>query len=668
MNKQQAKERIKKLRKLIDKYRYAYHVLDKPLVSDAVSDSLKHELQRLEEQYPDLVSSDSPTQRIGGKPLDKFKKIRHAVPMLSLTDVFIPEEFKDWEKRNKKLVDEKDFDFYAELKMDGLAVSLVYADGVLKTAATRGDGRIGEDVTQNLKTIEAIPLKIAIEKLPATMRSKAKKRLEVRGEAFLDIKTFEQLNIEQEKKGAAKFANPRNAAAGSIRQLDSKITASRRLSFYAYNLVTDLGQKTHEECHKLAGLLGFPTNPENKYCKNIDEVINYHAKWQKDRENLDYWTDGVVININDLATFKKLGVVGKAPRGMVAFKFPAEQTTTQVEDIIVQVGRRGTLTPVAQLKPVLLAGSTISRATLHNEDEIKRKDVRIGDTVTIQKAGDVIPEVVGPIKDMRTGKEKKFKMPTKCPICKSKLEKQGAFWRCLNPKCEAKNFKKYQHFISKAAFDIEGLGPKVLKKFLDEGLISDPADLFVLRQGDIKPLERFAEKSAANIIESIRAHKKVSLNRFLYALGIPNVGEQTAIDLAEHFRNLDGIKKASLEELAKIPDVGGIVAKSIYDYFRDKYHLKFIEKLKKSGVQIMEERIKKGPLKGEVFVFTGSLDAMSRDKAREKVRNLGAEAADDVTEEVTIVVVGHEPGSKYDRAKKLGKKIVSEKEFLKMVK
>ena len=681
MNKKQVRERILKLRKLIEKYRYAYHVLDKPLVSDAVNDSLKHELQALEEKYPEFITPDSPTQRVGGKPLDKFKKVRHSVPMLSLTDAFSFEELKNWETRNQKLLPQASFDFFAELKMDGLAVTLIYENGLLKTGATRGDGKTGEDVTQNLKTIEAIPLKLnskfQISNSKQIPNSKFQipnskfqipKTIEVRGEAYMDTKVFEDLNKEQEKKGLPKFANPRNAAAGSIRQLDPKITASRQLRFYAYDLITDLGQKTHEEAHQILKELGFPINLYSRHCKNLSEVEEFYQEWTKKRKKLPYWIDGIVVTINNLEYLRKLGVIGKAPRGVIAYKFPAEQATTLLKEIIFQVGRTGNVTPIAILEPVQVAGSTISRATLHNESEVKKKDIRIGDTVIIQKAGDVIPEVVGPIKNLRTGREKLFKMPTKCPVSNDKLVKVGAFWKCPNPKCPAKNFRQYTHFISKAAFDIAGLGPKILKKFLDEGLIADPADLFVLKVGDIEPLERFAEKSAQNIVESITAHKKIPFSRFIYALGINNVGEQTAIELARKFKNLENLKKASLEELSQIQDIGPIVARSIYEYFRSEYNLKFINKLLKNGVEIIPEKENKGPLQGEVFVFTGSLDSITREEAHEKVRALGGEAVDSVTKEVTMVVVGHKPGSKYNQAKRLRKKIINEKEFLKMIK
>jgi len=662
LTKEKAKQRIAQLRKEIDKIRYAYHVLDKQIVPDSVKDSLQHELQELEQRFPEFITPDSPTQRVGGKPLEKFEKVKHSIPMLSLNDAFSPEEMFAWEERIKKLAPEwKNHDYYAELKMDGLAVSLVYENGILKTGATRGDGTIGEDVTQNLKTIEAIPLQIPVSTF---------KKVEVRGEVFMSTKAFEELNKEQEKKNQPKFANPRNAAAGSIRQLDPKITALRKLSFYAYELVTECGQKTHEQAHMILKNLGFPTNPFNQYCRNLNEVIQYHQRWISEREKLPYWTDGIVVVVNDLEALKKMGIVGKAPRGMIAFKFPPKETTTVVEDIIVQVGRTGTLTPVAILKPALVAGSIISRATLHNEDEIRKKDVRIKDTVVIRKAGDVIPEVVSVLKGMRTGKEKIFKMPKKCPVCRSPVvRKPGeAAIRCVNKKCFAQNFRRYLHFVSKSAFDIVGLGPKILEKFINEGLVRSPADLFSLKEGDITSLKRFAEKSAQNIITSIQSRKNISLARFLYALGIRNVGEKTAYDLAEHFGSLEKIKNASLEEIGTVYDIGPVVAQSIYQFFRQKPNLQFIDSLLDAGIKIEEPRgKKKQPLRGLTFVFTGEMENLPRQKAQNLVRDLGGAVSESVSKKTSYVVVGANPGSKYAKAKALGIKLLSQRDFLNLL-
>lgn len=571
MNKFEVKQRIEKLRAIVDRNRYAYHVLDKPLVSDAVDDSLKHELQTLEEQFPEFITSDSPTQRVGGEPLSKFAKVVHTQPMLSLTDVFSPKEAKQWEDRISKIVPSGwKKDYYAELKLDGLAVSLEYHNGVFVRGTTRGDGLIGEDVTENLKTIETIPLRLwqpelalkelrnrykqnknfqpidqKLSSLFAIAKKAMKGRFEVRGEVYMLAKDLEKLNNERKKHNLPLFANPRNVAAGSIRQLDPKLTASRPLKFSAYDAITDLGQKTHEGAHLIALLLGLAVNLANRWCKNLDEVIAFHEHWSKHRDSLPYWIDGIVVVVNDLSVFRSMGVIGKSPRGMMAFKFSAEEATTRLVDIIVQVGRQGTLTPVAILEPVQVAGTTVSRATLHNENEIHRKDVRIGDTVIVQKAGDVIPEVVRSIKELRIGKEKQFHMPKSCPVCGKPVERveiangknriAGAAHVCTNPKCPAKDRRRLYHFVGKHGFDMAGLGPKIINRLLDEGLIQDAADLFDLKEGDISYLERFAEKSSENLIKTIQEHKQVELWRFFHALGIRHVGEETARDLAKYF-------------------------------------------------------------------------------------------------------------------------------------
>jgi len=665
MQEEEVKKRIKKLRGLIEKYRYAYHVLDKSMVSDAVNDSLKHELQELENEHPDLVTPDSPTQRVGGKALDKFHKVTHAKPMLSLTDAFSFEELKDWETRNSK-IKPLGCGYFAELKMDGLAVSLVYENGVFVRGATRGDGKVGEDVTQNLKTIEAIPLRLSTKY--------EVRRIEVRGEVYMPIKIFEELNRKYRKEGKPLLANPRNAAAGSIRQLDSKITAGRHLDFIAWDLFPHFRSEgkmvgTHQEAHKVLAQLGFKTIKQNQFCQNLDEVEKFKEKIEKKREKLPFQIDGIVVVMNDNSIREKLGVVGKAPRGMIAYKFAPEEATTTIEDIIVQVGRTGTLTPVAILKPVLVAGSTISRATLHNEDEIRKKDIRIGDTVVVHKAGDVIPEVKKVLKELRPKNAREFHFPKKCPQCGGRVIRESGkvAYKCLNKKCFIIQRRALEHFVSRAAFDMAGLGPKILNKFLEEGLIKDAADLFELKVGDIEPLERFAEKSAQNIVETIRSHKVIELPRFIYALGIPNTGEETAYDLAEYFGSIENLQKASLEELDSIRDIGHIVAQSIYDYFHDKKNQEFINRLIKTGVKIKHQKIS-GKLKNKKFVFTGGLEGLSRDDAKQKVRNLGGDVSESVSRETDYVVAGSEPGEKYDNAKKLGIKTITEKEFIELIK
>ncbi len=665
MDKNGAKKRIKKLKKEINHHRYLYHVLDHQEISDAALDSLKHELHELEQQYPDLITPDSPTQRVGGEPLDKFEKVKHRVPMLSIEDVFSLEELQDWQKRIKKLMPRAEFDYFAEVKMDGLAISLVYQDGVLITAATRGDGKIGEDVTHNIKTIEAVPLKLRESKEVKSLKG----RIEIRGEVFMDKKIFEKLNKEQEKKGEKTFANPRNAAAGSVRQLDPKITASRQLDFCGYNLITDLGQETHEKAHKLMRLLGVKDNPLNMHCADLNDVQRFYEKVQEQRDKLNYWTDGIVVTINNIKLFKKLGVVGKAPRGVIAYKFPAEQATTIIENVKFSVGRTGVLTPVANLKPVSIGGTTVSHATLHNIDEIKRLGIEIGDTVILEKAGDVIPKVIEVLPNLRTGKEKEIKIPQKCPICGSevKREKGEVGLYCTNPNCFAKEKEKIIHFVSKKGMNIEGLGSRIVEQLLNAGLIASPADLHKLKAGDIEPLERFAEKSAQNIIEAIKNSKRVSLPRFLFALGIRHVGEETAIDLAQYFGSLNKIKNASLEDLEKVADIGEVVAKSIYDYFHDKKNLQVIDELLKY-IEIEKIKKTKQTLAGKSFVLTGSLDAMTRDEAKLRIREFGGDVSSSVSKNTDYVVAGEEPGSKYNKAKKLGVKIISEKEFLNLLK
>lgn len=688
MIQQEAKNRIEKLKKEIDHHRYLYHVLDKQEISDAALDSLKHELFKLEQQYPEFITPDSPTQRVGGEPLPQFCKISHETPMLSIEDVFSKQELEDWKEKIQKLLPHEKFDYYAEIKMDGLAVSLIYKDGMFKIGSTRGDGKIGEDVTQNLKTIDAIPLQLRIpsekeindflEKFGQGMDAgKFKKTMsslvgvvEIRGEAFMSKKVFEKINAEQIKKGEELFANPRNAAAGSIRQLDSKITASRRLDFFGYTLITDLGQVKHEQAHEIMKLIGIKANPLNRHCDNLDDIEEFHEYVIKNREKLPYWTDGVVAVINNDHAFLKLGVVGKTPRGMVAYKFPAEQATTVVRSVEWQVGRTGALTPVATLEPVLIGGTTVTHSTLHNLDEIERLEVKIGDTVIVERAGDVIPKVVKVLPKLRTGREKKILPPKQCPICGGPVgreEGEVAIY-CLNPNCFAREKEKILHFVSKRAFNIDGLGDKIVEKFMNEGLISDPADIFSLTKGDILPLERFAEKSAENLIEAIEKSKQISLARFIYALGILHVGEETSVSLADNFGSLEKIRKADLTELLSISDIGEVVAKSIYKFFNEKKNQKLVDDLIKNGVEIEEVKRGKRTLAGKSFVFTGELDKMTRDEAKDKVRYLGGDVSGSVSKNTDYVVAGREPGSKYEKAKKLEVKIIDEKDFLNLLK
>jgi len=677
MTKQQVKKRIEKLKKVINYHRYLYHVLNKQEISDAALDSLKHELYKLEKLFPEFITSDSPTQRVGGKSLEGFKKVEHKIPMLSIEDVFSEKELKDWEDYLKRLTPSQKFDYFVELKIDGFAVTLIYEGGVFYCGATRGDGKLGEDVTQNLKTIESIPLKLEIQGklLKGAIKENLKKlikkgRIEIRGEVYMEKKKFEKLNKELEKKGEKTYSNPRNLAAGSIRQLNPKLAAARPLDFLAYNIITEFGQKKHSQGHQFLPALGFKTDRGKEY-KDLNGVIDFWKRISNKRENFPFQIDGIVVNVNDNLIFQKLGVVGKSPRGVRAFKFSPEQTTTEVLDIKLQVGRTGVLTPVAVLKPIEVGGVIISRATLHNIEEIKRLGVKIDDTVIISRAGDVIPEVIKVLPELRTGKEKNFQMPQKCPVCGKKVirAKGEVMWRCLNPKCFARQKRYFYHFISKGAFDIRGLGPKIIDKLIDAGLVSDPADLFKLEIGDILPLEGFAEKSVQNLIKAIQSKKKITLACFIYALGIRNVGQESSQDLAEHFGCLEKLKKASLFNLEKIMDIGPVVGKSIYDFFQEKKNLKFIEKLKKVGIKIIsEEKPKRQPLKGKIFVLTGVLETITRGEAKEKIQLLGGRISESVSKKISYVVVGKKPGLKFEKAKKFSLKIIAEKEFLKLLK
>ncbi len=682
MNKKEAIARIKKLKEEINHYRYLYHVHDSSEISDSAHDSLKHELAELEREYPDLITSDSPTQRVGGEPLPEFKKIEHKERMLSLNDAFSFDEVKDWTERMARFLGiSPDMKFFAEVKADGLAVSLEYEDGLFVRGSTRGDGKIGEDVTENLKTVNAIPLVLenheikdfrggSKEKAKNAVLKALKGKVEIRGEVYIKKKDFDELNHCREKSGEQLFANPRNVAAGSIRQLDSKIAASRKLSFMAWDVLGDLGHKTHTEAHAIAESLGFPVARDNEFCDSIEKLSLYYKKIDKKRDSLNFNIDGIVLMINDIAIYKKLGIVGKAPRGAIAWKFSAEQATTKVKDIAVQVGRTGVLTPVAILEPVQVAGTVVSRATLHNEDEIERLGVRIFDTVIIQKAGDIIPDVVQTLERLRTGKEKKFKMPLKCPKCGGdvKRKKGESAHYCMNQDCPAKHRESLYHFVSKKAFDIDGLGPKILDQLLDVGLIKDASDLFFLKREDLEVLERFDVKSAQNLIESIDVSRQISLGRFIYSLGIRHVGEETAMSLAVAFGSLEAIKKASKEDLISVSDIGDVVAESIEKYFKEEKNKNLIARILESGVKIDEKIVLLKKLSGKIFVLTGTMESLTRDQAKEKIRSLGGKISSSVSKNTDYLVAGLNPGSKIKKANSFGVKILSEKDFLELIK
>lgn len=648
MTKEQVKKRIAKVRKEIDHHRYLYHVLDRQEISDAALDSLKHELQKLEQEFPELITPDSPTQRVGGKPRKEFAEVEHRVPMQSLEDIFALEEFVAWEERNRKLLPKgTKVSYMCELKIDGLAVTLRYENGLFVRGATRGDGRVGEDVTANLKTIEGIPLRL---------RGTVPEVLEVRGEVYMTKRAFEALNARQAQHGGKLYANPRNVAAGSVRQLDPAITASRALHFAAYDIAEGVRVGTHHDAHEALKTFGFPTNPHASVAPDAAAVQRYHAHWERARDRLPHEIDGIVVLIHEHAVYEHLGNVGKAPRGAVAYKFAARQATTVIEDIRVQVGRTGALTPVAVLTPVPLGGTTVSRATLHNEQDILRKDIRIGDTVVIQRAGDVIPEVVQALPRLRPKNAKPFRMPTRCPICGSKVvrEKEGAIHRCTNSQCAAQQERTIRHFVSRAAADIEGIGPKLIRKLLEEGLVQDAADLYALTESDVAALERYAEKSAENIIVSIAQRTRLPLGRFLYAVGIRHVGSVTAEDLTQAFGSLERLQRASFEEVRAVEGVGDVVAKSVVDYFTDPKTHTHIQKFKRLGVTIQNPpKVTRGPLHGKVVVITGSVPGMTREEAWDAIRRLGGKVSESVGKKTDLLIVGDEAGSKLQKAEKL---------------
>lgn len=686
MDLREARVRVEKLKREINRYRYAFHVLNRELISPDALDSLKKELFDLEARFPELITPDSPTQRVEGKPLASFRKVHHGTPMLSLQDAFSEEDFRAWFERAENFLKRKLApEFYCELKIDGLAIELVYENGLLVQGSTRGNGLVGEDVTQNLRTVEAIPLRL-LESDEAARNLKElglapssyvlpPKRLVVRGEVFLMKDEFARLNREEAKRGGKPFANPRNVAAGSIRQLNPKVTAARRLDSFEYSLVTDCGQKTHEEEHLLLGAWGFKTNAHNKRVSSLREVVAFRNYWAEHREKLPFEIDGIVVFLNRDADFNAVGVVGKAPRGGIAYKFSPREATTVVTDIKVQVGRTGAMTPVAVLRPVEVGGVTITHATLHNEDEVKRLGVKIGDTVVVSRAGDVIPQVMQVLPHLRTGKERPFRMPDRCPVDGARVKKDGAIARCSNPKCAARHRESLCHFVARSAFDIRGLGAKIVDRFLDEGLMSDAADIFTLRAGDIAVLERFGEKSAENVVREVEEKKRITLPRFLFALGILHVGEETALTVAKYFP-VAGIRELlrrypalSLDDWQKVPDVGPKVAQSLYDWFHEPRNVKFVLKLERVGVTIVTEKLKTKnlKLKGLTFVLTGTLSAMSREEAKEKIRALGGDVSGSVSEKTDYLVAGSEPGSKREKARQLGVKVINEKDFIEML-
>lgn len=663
MSKVEVEKRILKLRELINNYRYHYHVLDESIMGEAAADSLKHELVQLEAEYPELITPDSPTQRVAGKPLDKFTKVTHEKRMISLADVFSEEEIKDWVARNEKLIPGgKITEFFTDIKMDGLACALKYRDGVFYQAVTRGDGLVGEDVTQNVRTIENVPFKL-----------NEPGEVEVRGEIVIFKKDFEKLNEIQRKNGEPEFANPRNLAAGSIRQLDPKIAASRPLRFIAYDLVTPDSVTWHEVYEKLREMK-FQTSGEDRVflANQQKELFEYIRNLDEYRKGLPFNTDGMVIKINDRAVYDKLGIVGKTPRGAVAFKFPAEESTTKVRDIVISIGRTGAATPVAILDPVEVAGSTVRHASLHNADEIVRLDVRIGDTVIIYKAGDIIPQVKEVLTALRPEGAVQFDyaeaLARQYPDLEFERPAGEVVYRVKGESSDYILKRAVEYYASKPALNIEGLGEKNVAALVDSGLVKSIADLYRLRVRQVAQLERFAELSAKNLVEAIAASKTPRLNKFITALGIRHVGAQTATALARKFKTLENLEIAAEDELLAIPDIGEVVAESILAWFNDEENIKLLAEMKELGVAPLAEETEDLPLAGRSYIVSGTLASMGREEAEDKLRVLGAMVTSTVTKGTTALIVGEKPGkSKTDKADKLGIPRLSEAEFLKLI-
>ena len=659
-------KRIEQLREQINYHNYRYYVLDSPEVSDAEYDELMAELRRLEEEHPELITSESPTQRVGAAPVEAFGVVEHPVPLLSLANVFSDEELLAWHKRTSNLVPGRDIDFVCELKLDGLAVALTYTDGRLTTGATRGDGYRGEDITQNLRTIRSIPLSVPKD---------APREFEVRGEIYLSKKGFEKLNEERAQEGQPLFANPRNAAAGSVRQLDPRITARRPLDIYIYALGWAEGTVplTHWETLEYLKSLGFKVNPYNTHTLDISGAEQYYQHWVKDREKLEFEADGIVIKVNSIELQETLGIVGHDPRWAVAYKFPAIQATTRLLGIEISVGRTGSLNPYAILEPVSVGGVTIKQAALHNEEDIRRKDIRIGDIVVVQRAGEVIPQVVGPVVSRRTGKEEMFVMPCRCPVCGGDVVKpEGeAIARCTNASCSAQIHENLAHFVSRPAMDIDGIGEKLVAALLEEGLVKDVGDLYYLHEHEQELIDmgRMGEKSAHNVLSAIESSKERPLSRVIFALGIRHVGGETAELLASHFGGVDRLAKASQEELASIPTIGPKIAESVHGFFQQKSNLGVIDKLRRAGVRLEEEAVgrKEQPLVGQEFVITGILESFTRSEAEARIKALGGSTSSTVTKKTTYLVVGTDAGSKLDKARALGIPLLSEEEFLHLI-
>ncbi len=670
--KEAVNEYIEDLRKKIHYHNYRYYVLNEPEISDAEYDRLFKELEEFESKYPELVTPDSPTQRVGAKPLEEFGAYEHSIPLLSLNSVSAQSEVRDFDERVRKFLGgvEEEIEYVVEPKIDGLAMELVYENGVLSVGSTRGDGKTGEEITQNLRTIKTIPLRIFSDADAPPLPL-----LEVRGEVFMPVSKFKELNEELGGKGEKMFANPRNAAAGSVRQLDPKVTAYRPLDFFAYGVGIAEGKEFSTQWGVLDYLrrIGFKISPVIRRFKEFEDVIKYHEEVKARRDELDYEIDGIVVKVNSIEQQDRLGTISRSPRWALAYKFPAREEFTRVKDIVVQVGRTGALTPVAVLEPVPIGGATIRRATLHNEDELRRKDVRIGDTVVVERAGDVIPEVVSVIKSKRTGTEKEFRMPDRCPVCGAEVMKEGPIVRCIGVSCVAQLKERIKHFASLRALNIAGLGEKVIEQLVDRKMVSDATDLFFLTKSDLLKLERMGDKLAQNLLDALEKSKHTTFFRLIHALGIRHVGEHTASLLADKFRDLESLRNASYDDLISIPEIGPEVAKSILLFFEQGSTKELLDKLERAGVSyekkevgVAEEAVRK-VLEGKTFVFTGRI-AMPREEAKGIVERLGGKAASSVSKRTDYVVAGEEAGSKLDTAVRLGVKIIDEAVFMRLIK
>ncbi|PTX48894.1 DNA ligase (NAD+) [Melghirimyces profundicolus] len=668
MDRKEAEKRLKELRDELNEHNYRYHVLDRPVISDAEYDRLMRELIELEEEYPNLVTPDSPSQRIGGEPLPYFEKVRHPVPMLSLDNAFNLEDLREFDRRIRRLTGVETVDYVCELKIDGLAVSIRYEEGLMVRGATRGDGTTGENITQNLKTIRSLPLRL---REPVT--------LEVRGEAFMPKKEFERINRQKEERGETLFANPRNAAAGSLRQLDPKLAAERALDIFLYGIGEIHGMPvppTHTESLDLLTRLGLKVNPNRVTVKGIDDVGDFVDYWREHRLELGFEIDGIVIKVDDLELREKLGTTAKSPRWAIAYKFPAEESVTVLRDIEINVGRTGAVTPTAILDPVTLAGTTVKRASLHNEDIIREKGIMLGDHVIVKKAGDIIPEVVGVLEDHRTGDEKPYQMPTKCPECESRLVRlEGeAALRCINPQCPAQTREGIIHFVSRGAMNIEGLGEKVVTQLFNAGLVRGPADLYDLTEEDLLPLERMGKKSVENLLSAIEESKGNSVEKLIFGLGIRFVGSKGARILARHFGDIHGVMEADREELEAIDEIGPKMAESIVTYF-DKPEVKeTIRRLEEAGVNMKYKgpstdnlRVSESPFAGKTVVLTGTLAEMSRKEAAARIEERGGKVTGSISKNTDYLIAGEKAGSKLKKARELGVEVLEENRFLEML-